>query len=64
MIKAQQRLKIHKHNVCLEEINKIALGTDDVKRIQLIHSIETYSYGTSKELLYKKDHTKCNNRNN
>ena len=29
--------------------------------IQSIDSVETYAYGTSKDLVYKKDETKCNN---
>ena len=40
MIKAQQRLKIHKHNVCLEDINKIALATDDVKSTNIMHVLK------------------------
>ena len=38
-----------------EEINKIRF-----KRIQSIHTIETYSYGMRKDLKYKKEETKYN----
>ena len=38
-----------------EEVNKIALSANDYKRIQLIDSIETYAYGTSKGLVCKKE---------
>ena len=31
------------------------------KRIQSIYSIETYAYGTSKDLVCKKEEIKCNN---
>ena len=29
--------------------------------MQIIHLIETYSYGTSKDLVSKKEEAKCNN---
>ena len=32
-----------------EEINKIALSSNDDKRMQSIDSIETYVYGTGKD---------------
>ena len=50
MLKTQKRFKSEKHNGFTEEIHKIALGSIDNKRIQLIDSIETYAYGTSKDL--------------
>ena len=49
------------YNVFTEEINKIALSLNDDKRIQSIDSIETYAYGTSKDLLSEKKEIKCNN---
>ena len=42
-----------KDNVCTEEVNKNVLSANDNKRIQSIHSIETYEYGTSKDILQK-----------
>ena len=36
--------KIERHNVFTEEINKIALSSNDDKRMQSIDSIETYAY--------------------
>ena len=33
----------------------------DDKRMQSIYSIETYSYGTSKDLVHEKEEIKCNN---
>ena len=59
--KSQRRLKIKKQNVFTEEINKIALSANDDKRMQLIDSIETYAYGTNKNLMRKKEETKFNN---
>ena len=48
-------------NVFTEEINKIALNSNDDKRMQSIDSIETYAYGTSKYLANEKKVIKCNN---
>ena len=42
------------HNVFTEEINKIALRSNDDKRMQSIDSIEAYAYGTSKDLIKEK----------
>ena len=50
-----------KHNVFTEEINKIALSSNDGKRIQSIDLIETYAYGTRKDLVCKKEKIKCDN---
>ena len=52
--KTQQRFKNKWHNVSTEEINKIALSSNDDKRMQSIDSIETYAYGTSKDLVSEK----------
>ena len=40
MLKTQQRFKSEKYNAFTEEINKIALISNDDKRIQSIDSIE------------------------
>ena len=45
----------------MEEIKKIVLGSNDDKRMQSIYLIETYAYGTSKDLLSEKKEIKCNN---
>ena len=44
-----------------EEINKIALSSNDDKRMQSTDLIETCAYGTNKNLLCKKEEIKCNN---
>ena len=54
MLKTQQRFDSERHNVFTEEINKIALSSNDDKRMQSIDSIETYAYGINKDLVYKK----------
>ena len=41
ILKTQQRFKSEKHNVFTEEINKIALSSNDDKIIQSVDSIET-----------------------
>ena len=51
----QQRFKSERHNVFTEEINKIALSSNDDKRMQSIDSIETYTFGTSKDLVSDKE---------
>ena len=61
ILKAQQRFKSERHNVFTEEINKIALSSNDDKRMQSIDSIETYSYRTNKYLVCKKEEIKSSN---
>ena len=41
MLKTQQRFDSERHNVFTEEINKIALSSNDDKRIPSVDSIET-----------------------
>ena len=57
----QQRSKSEKHNVFTEEINKIALSSNDDRRIQSIDSIETYEFGTRKDLVSDKEGIRYNN---
>ena len=45
--KSQQRFRSDNHNVYTEEINKIALSSNDDKRLQTFNGITTYSYGTN-----------------
>ena len=47
ILKSQQRFKSHHHQVYKEEVNKIALGSNDDKRIQTFDKIETYPYGAN-----------------
>ena len=61
ILKTKQRFKIRKHNIFTEGINKIALNSSDHKRMQSVVSIETYAYGTSKDLVNEKEEIKCNN---
>ena len=54
ILKSEQRFRSVKHNVFTEVVNKIALSTNDDKRIPSVNSIDTYAYGTSKDLVRKK----------
>ena len=47
ILKSQQRYKSDYHNVCTEQINKIALSSNDDKRLQTFDKITTYPYGTN-----------------
>ena len=60
ILKKQQRFKSKRHNVFPEEINKIGLSSNGDKRMGSIDSIETYAYGTSKDLICKKEKIKRN----
>ena len=39
----------------LNKINRIAISSNDDKRMQSIDLIETYVYGTNKDPVYKKE---------
>ena len=58
ILKAKQRFKVERHNFFSEVINKIALSTNDDKRIQLINSIERYAYGMSEDTIHAKEKIK------
>ena len=58
ILKTQQRFKVERHNFFSEVINKIALSTNDDKRIQLINSIERYAYGMSEDIIHDKEKIK------
>ena len=47
LLKSQQRFKSDHHKVYTEKVNKIALSSNDDKRLQTFDSIETYLYGTN-----------------
>ena len=45
LLRSQQRFISKKHDVCTEDINKIALSNDDDKRIISLDKITNYPYG-------------------
>ena len=47
ILKSQQSEKSDRHDVYTEEINKIALSSNDDKRLQTYDRITSYLYGTS-----------------
>ena len=47
ILKSQQRFKSDHHKVYTEEVNKIALSSNDDKRLQTFNIIEIYPYGTN-----------------
>ena len=46
VLKSQQIFKSDHHKVYTEEVNKIALSSDDDKRSQTFNRVTTYPYGT------------------
>ena len=47
MLKSQQRFKSDHHKLYTEEVNKIAVSSNDDKRLQIFNEITTYPYGTN-----------------
>ena len=52
--RSQQRFKSYNHDVYTEEVNKIALSSNDDKRLQTSDRITTYPYGTSEMMMINK----------
>ena len=61
ILKIWQKSTIERYNVFTKEINKIALISNDDKRMQSIALIEMYAYGTSKEIISEKEDINFNN---
>ena len=55
LLKSQQRFKSERHNVYTEEINNIALSSNDDKRLQTYDRITSYPYGKSSGKVCKKE---------
>ena len=47
IIRSQQRFRSDHHKVHTEEVNKIALSSNDDKRIQTYDKVTTFTYGTN-----------------
>ena len=47
ILKSKQRFKSERHDVYTEEVNKIALSSNDDKRLEMFDRITSYHYGTS-----------------
>ena len=49
--RSQERFKSYYHDVYTEEVNKIALSSNDDKRLQSFDRITTYLYGPNKMII-------------
>ena len=54
LYKSQERFKSYYHNMYIEEVNKIALSSNDDRRLQTSDRITTYPYGTSEMIMINK----------
>ena len=54
ILKLQQRFKSYNHDVYTEEVNKIALSSNDDKRLQTPNKITTYPYGRNEIVMINK----------
>ena len=55
IIKSQQRFRSDHHRVYTEEVNKIALSSNDDKRLQTFDKVTTFPYGTNVFKLYESE---------
>ena len=58
ILKTQQRFRSESEMFLLKKVT----SSNDDKRMQSIDWIETYAYGTSKDLVYEKEKVKYNNK--
>ena len=47
ILRSQQSFKNYHHKVYTDEVNKIALSSDDDNRLQTFDRVTTYPYGTN-----------------
>ena len=52
--RSQERIRSYYHVMYTEEVNKIALSSNDDKRLQTSDKITTYPYGTSEMMMINK----------
>ena len=58
LLKSKQRFRSERRNVFTEEIRKIALSSNDDKRMKSIDSVKTNPYGMSKDLIWERENIK------
>ena len=51
--RSQERFKSYYHDVYTKEVNKIAVSSNDHKRLQTFDRVTTYSYGTNEMMIEK-----------
>ena len=54
LYRSQQRFRSDHHKVYTGEVNKIALSSNDGKRIQTFDKVTTYPYGTNAFMVCRK----------
>ena len=65
ILRSQQRFRSDHHRVYTEEVNKVALSSNDDKRLKTYDKVTTYPYGTNafmlceNEMLLKKNKVVC-----
>ena len=52
--RSQKIFKSYNNGVYIEEVNKIALSSNNDKRLQIFDGITTYPYGTSEMMMINK----------
>ena len=55
ILRSQQRFRSDHHKVYAEEVNKIALSSNDDKRIRTFDKVTTYPYGTNVFMVCKNE---------
>ena len=55
IIRSQQRYRSYNHKLYTEEVNKIALSSNDDKRIQTYDKVTTYPYGANVFIVYENE---------
>ena len=55
ILKSQKRFKSDCHNVYTKQMNKVALSSNDDKRLQTFEKITTYPYGTNTFEVYESE---------
>ena len=59
LLRAKHRFRSDHHKVYTKEVNKIALSSNDDKRIQIFDKVTTYPYGTNVFKVCFKTRMKC-----
>ena len=52
--RSQERFKSYYHTAHTEEVNEIALSSNDDKRLQISDKVTIYSYGTNEMVMINK----------
>ena len=55
ILKSQRRFKSDHHDLYTEEINKIALSSNDDRRLQTLDRVTTYPHGTNAFKVYESE---------